>query len=402
MIGQLGQFFAEATGVLLGNKLRSLLTVLGLIIGVAAVISIQILGKGMSGAVSGVLGTLNDQSFYVFPNARQADFSKAAIKYRDIERTKELFPNVVVALPAGSVDRAMSAGHRHARLGLASDSDVTFAAVPLVYGRNLSHDDVAASAHVCVLSDNAYTRLFSPGTDPTGTSVRVGERRFVIVGVRGAPTQGIVPVNFGGDVSIPYTTFEREYLRSRPVFAARFIVRDASEMAATEASVVAYFKATKQGRAEYQTFDRKSFSSSVDGIFAALTLVVALIGAVSLVVAGIGIMNIMLVSVTERTREIGVRKAIGATSFAVLAQFFIEALLLSLVGCGIGLVLGVTIGALVDRFALVRISGVVPPLPWFQSIAIAVGFATIVTLLFGTYPAYRAARLDPIEALRYE
>jgi putative ABC transport system permease protein len=402
LLGQVPQFFSEATGVLLGNKLRSLLTILGLIIGVAAVIAIQILGKGMSGAVSGVLGTLNDQSFYVFPNARQADFSKAAIKYADIERTKELFPNIIVALPAGSVDREMSSGHHRARLALAADSDVSFASVPLVYGRSLTHDDIATSAHVAVLTDNAYKHLFPEGGDPVGTSLRVSERRFVIVGVQGPPTQGIVPVTFGGDVAIPYTTYEREYLRERPLFAARFVVRDTSQMAATEAAVVAFFKDTKQGRAEYQTFDRKSFSSSVDGIFAALTLVVALIGAVSLVVAGIGIMNIMLVSVTERTREIGVRKAIGATSFAVLAQFFIEALLLSLVGCGIGLVIGVAIGGLIDRFALVRISGVVPPLPWFQSIAIAVGFATIVTLLFGTYPAYRAARLDPIEALRYE
>ena len=405
MIGtlrQYAQFFSEALGVLLGNRTRSLLTILGLIIGVAAVISIQILGKGMAGAVGGVLGTLNDQSFYVFPNTRQADFAKAAIKYRDIERTKELFPNILAALPAGSVNRLMSTGHHHARLALSSDSDVSFATVPLVYGTSLTHDDVATIAHVCVLTDNAYKRLFPEGGDPVGESLRVAERRFVIVGVQGPPTQGIVPVTFGGDVSIPYTTYEAEYLRSRPLFAARFVVRDATQISATEKDVIAYFKSTKQGRAEYQTFDRKTFSASVDGIFAALTLVVALIGAVSLVVAGIGIMNIMLVSVTERTREIGVRKAIGATSFQVLAQFFIEALLLSLVGCGVGLAIGVLVGGLVDRFALVRISGVVPPLPWLQSIGIAVGFATLVTLVFGTYPAYRAARLDPIEALRYE
>jgi putative ABC transport system permease protein len=399
---QYGQFFAEALGVLLGNRTRSLLTILGLIIGVTSVIAIQILGKGMSGAVSGVLGTLNDQSFYVFPNARQADFLKAAIKYRDIEKTKRLFPNVAVALPAGSVDRLMSVGRRHARLALSADSDVSFASVPLIFGRNLTHDDVATSAHVCVLTNKAYARLFAPGEDPDGRSLRVGERRFVIVGVQGAPTQGILPISFGGDVSIPYTTYEAQYLRDRPLFAARFVVRDPSAIAATEKDVVAYFKRTKQGRAEYQTFDRKSFSSSVDAIFTALTLVVALIGAVSLFVAGIGIMNIMLVSVTERTREIGVRKAIGATRFAVLAQFFIEALLLSLAGCGIGLALGVLVGGLVDRFVLVKISGVVPALPWLQSIGIAVGFATLVTLVFGTYPAYRAARLDPIEALRYE
>ena len=402
MLTQIGPFFSEALAVLLGNKTRSLLTVLGLVIGVAAVISIQILGKGMSGAVTGVLGTVNDRSFYVFPNSRQADVFKAAIKYADIEKTKSLFPNIVAALPAGGVQRLMTAGHHHARLSLTSESDIAFATVPLIYGRNLSADDVSHSAHVCVLASNGYKRLFPDGGDPVGTSLRVSERRFIVIGVQGAPTSGILPTNFGGDVLIPYTTFVAEYLRTRPLIAAKFLVRDASQIGATEVSVIKYLKAIKNGRSEYQTFDRRSFSSSIDGIFAALTLVVSLIGAVSLVVAGIGIMNIMLVSVTERTREIGVRKAIGATSGQVLAQFFIEALLLSGVGCGIGLVLGLAIGAAVDRFALVAISGVVPEIPWVQSVAIAVGFATIVTLVFGTYPAYRAARLDPIEALRYE
>jgi ABC-type antimicrobial peptide transport system permease subunit len=402
VIRQVGPFFAEASAVLMGNRTRSILTITGLIIGVAAVISIQILGKGLSSAVTGVLGSINDRSFYVFPNARQADFTKAAIKYTDLERTKELFPNIVSAIPADSVRRLMTAGHNRARLALSADSDISFATVPLVYGRGLSSDDVATSAHVCVLTNNAFKRLFPDGEDPVGQSVRVGERRFVVVGVQGPPTQGIIPVNFGGDVFIPYTTYEREYLRSRPIFAARFLVGESSSIADTEVAVIKYLKSAKAGRAEYQTFDRKSFSSSVDGIFGALTLVVTLIGAVSLIVAGIGIMNIMLVSVTERTREIGVRKAIGATKFQILAQFFIEALLLSLVGCGIGLVIGVIVGGLVDRFALVAISGVVPDLPWLQSIVIAVGFATLVTLVFGTYPAYRAARLDPIEALRYE
>ena len=402
MIGLLGAFVREALGVLAGNRTRTFLTILGLIVGVAAVIAIQILGRGMSGAVTGVLGSLNDRSFFLFPNARQADFTQAAFTVREIDAVRAAVPNVLVAIPAGNVDRYTSFGHAHARLGISAESDLAFATVPLVQGRDLSHADVANGAHVCVLTNGAYAKLFPGGEFVVGKRLRVGERRYTIVGVQGAPTQGILPINFSGDVHVPFTTFEREYLRAKPLVAARFIVADASRIDSTEAAVTAFLTASKHGHPEYQTFDRKTFSKTIDAIFTALTLVVALIGAVSLIVAGINIMNIMLVSVSERTREIGVRKAIGATSRQVLAQFFIEALILSLVGCGIGLVLGLGAGYLVDRFALIAISGVVPEVPWLQSVAIAAGFATLVTLVFGTYPAYRAARLDPIEALRYE
>jgi len=398
----IAQFFGEAFATLAGNRIRSVLTILGLVIGVAAVISIQILGSGMAGAVGGVLGSLNDSSFILSPSRQQADFSKAAFDTGDIDRAHAAIPNIARAIPAGNIARIVTAGHARARLGIAADSDVSFATVRVAMGRDLSAEDVASIAHVAVLSHEAWLRLFPDGRDPVGTSLRIGDHRYVIAGVHDKPTQGIIPITFGGDVTVPYTTYERDFLRASRLYAARFIVADSSKIAETERAVVKFFQDAKQGRAEYQTFDRKTFSNSIDGIFAVLTLVVALIGAVSLVVAGIGIMNIMLVSVTERTREIGVRKAIGATSRQVLAQFFIEALLLSLVGCGIGLSIGVAIGWTVNTFALVKLSGVVAPIPWLQSVGTAVGFATLVTLLFGTYPAYRAARLDPIEALRYE
>jgi putative ABC transport system permease protein len=201
---------------------------------------------------------------------------------------------------------------------------------------------------------------------------------------------------------VPYTTFARDFAHGAILFGARFIVDDTSQLAQTESATTAYFQKLKAGRVEYQTIDKRTIAQGIGGIIGAVTFLVAVIGAVSLVVAGIGILNIMLVSVAERTREIGIRKAIGATSRQVLLQFFIEALLISLIGCAIGLVFGVIVGALVNQFALVKISGVVPAIPWLRSIAIATGFATLVTLAFGTYPAWRAARLDPIEALRYE
>ncbi len=175
-------------------------------------------------------------------------------------------------------------------------------------------------------------------------------------------------------------------------------------MSATEIAVTSSIKrlhGNPKG-VQYQTYDKAQFTQGINQIFNVLTLIVALIGAVSLLVAGIGVMNIMLVSVTERTREIGVRKAIGARRGQVLAQFFIEALLLCGLGCAIGMLIGLGIGSVVNHVAIVKLNGTVPPLPWIQSIVTTAIFMIVVTLAFGTYPAFRAASLDPIEALRYE
>ena len=180
-------------------------------------------------------------------------------------------------------------------------------------------------------------------------------------------------------------------------------MNDASTLAATETAVINRIRSLRgKSDLQYQTIDKAQFTQGINGVFGAMTLIVAFIGAVSLLVAGIGIMNIMLVSVAERTREIGVRKAIGARRGQVLAQFFIEALILCGSGCAIGWAIGMGLGALVNYVAIIKVTGTLPPLPWIQTIAIAAAFAVVVTLAFGTYPAFRAASLDPIEALRYE
>jgi putative ABC transport system permease protein len=396
-----GQYVIEAFGVLWANRTRSILTALGLVIGVMAVIAIQILGSGMAGAVTGVLGALSDRSFTIFPNGRQADFTRAAISVGEITRAAHSIPNIAAGIPLGATTLDVRVAGTQAKLRLAPDTVPLFVTSPLHYGVGFTQRDVDGGAHVCILLDSAYAKL-KLDADPVGRSIRAGNRRYTIVGVLSKPNSGIAPNIIQADILIPYTLYEREYVRGRPVLGARFLVDDQTQLAQTEAATLDYFARLKHGRALYQTIDRKTLSSAVDGIFGGLTLVVALIGAVSLIVAGIGILNIMLVSVAERTREIGLRKAIGATRFQVLAQFFIEALILSSVGCAVGLVLGLAIGGAINEFALVKISGVVAPIPWLRSVVIATGFATIVTLAFGTYPAFRAAGLDPIEALRYE
>ncbi len=397
----MGQYLIEACSVLWANRTRSFLTTLGLIIGVMAVISIQILGAGIAGAVTGALGALNDKSFTIFPNGRQADFTRAAISVGDIHRAVRNVPNIDTGIPLGTTTLKVRLAASQAKLRIGAESEPRFFTSPIRFGSEFTRAQIDAGAHLCILLDTAYTKL-KLDSNPVGRAIRAGDRRYTIVGVQAKTVSGIAPTVVEADIVIPATTYERDYVRGRPILGARFLVTDGTQLAATEQATLDYFTRRKHGRALYQTIDRKTFTTAVDGIFGGITIVVGLIGAVSLVVAGIGILNIMLVSVAERTREIGLRKAIGATRFQVLAQFFIEALLLSSIGCAIGLVLGLGLGGAVNEFALVKISGVVAPIPWLRSVIIATSFATLVTLAFGTYPAYRAAELDPIEALRYE
>jgi ABC-type antimicrobial peptide transport system permease subunit len=225
----------------------------------------------------------------------------------------------------------------------------------------------------------------------------------VVIGVLAAPRIGLLNAQFGGDVYAPYTTVIAQYLRGSKIAAVRVVVGQASQIAVTELDVIRKLRDLHGDQnLEYTSFDKQQLTHGINGIFAVMTVVVALIGAVSLLVAGIGIANIMLVSVTERTREIGVRKAIGGTRAQILWQFLIEALLLCGIGCTLGMLVGLAIGQTVNSMAIVKLTGYIAPLPWVQSLVITVAFAVIVTLAFGTYPAFRAAQLDPIQALRYE
>ncbi|MFN2448500.1 MAG: ABC transporter permease [Candidatus Baltobacteraceae bacterium] len=395
-------YVQEALRVLFANKVRSLLTMLGLIIGVGAVIAIQTLGSSMAGAIGGALGNLADNSFFIQPNFTQPDYQRALVTRSDIAALGTL-PNVATVIPLTGANDLVRHGHRQARYYITGDAAQPFNNGPLQSGRRITQDDIDKALSVTVITDRALHRLFAPGENALGQSLYAGLNRYVVVGVLAPPRSGLINATFGGDLYAPYTTVIRQYVRGTKVGAARVIVADASKIDFTELAVITKLRALhRDPRLQYNTFDKAQLTGGINGIFSGMTVVVGIIGAVSLLVAGIGIMNIMLVSVTERTREIGVRKAIGARAGQILLQFFIEALLLCSVGCFTGMAIGLSVGAAVNSIAIVKLTGYTAPLPWVESIVVAAAFALIVTLCFGTYPAYRAAVLDPIEALRHE
>ncbi len=397
-------YFEEAIRVLLANKMRTFLTTIGLIIGVFAVISIDVLGQSMAGSINETLGALADNSFSIFPGSSQKDFARTAIRTTDLADIVATVPNVATAYPLGIQSVLARYEHNMGRFTLASDASPPFANLPLAYGSYLSDTDISEAIDATVIDWKAYKRLFPNGGDPTGESIYAGPHRYVIVGVLAEPRQGLLNAQFGGDINIPYTTFLREYVQGNRIFAARFTVKDPSMIPQTEVAVINRIRELRQVGPDtrYQAFDKAQFTGTVGTIFNVITLVVGLIGAVSLLVAGIGVMNIMLVSIAERTREIGTRKAIGARRGQILAQFFIESLLLSSIGCFVGMALGLAAGGAVNTFFIVKLTGYTAALPFFQAFLITSAFAAFVTLAFGTYPAMRAAALDPIEALRYE
>lgn len=395
-------YLSEAFAALAANRLRSILSLAGLVVGVGAVIAIQILGAAMTGAATGILQGFSNDTFLVFPNNKNGFNRESAVSFAEM-RMLQSIPNVAIAIPYSQRYELARLGHNTAQLAVGPiGSQSEFYSQPIAAGRLISQGEVDEAARVCVITDNAVEKLSPDGAAIVGSVVRAGGLNCRVAGVLVKPPSGAQNFNLGSDIYIPYTTFARHYLANRTTFQILVLVDDVGQISATEEAVKAALSRLKNGKFTYQTFDNFFFAQLVGKFFGGLTLIVGVIAAISLVVAGIGIMNILLVSVTERTREIGIRKAVGARRNQVMFQFFLEATILTFAGCGIGTVAGIAIGWWINTQYIIKLSGVIVPIPWLDSVLLATLFAAAITFAFGTYPAYRAAGLDPIDALRYE
>jgi putative ABC transport system permease protein len=395
------------------NKLRASLTMLGVIIGVMAVVAMLSVGRGAQSAITNQITSIGTNLLYIRAGATQssgvktAEGSATTLTKEDAAALEGLANIVGVAPQAESFGQlAYLANNSNARvLGITPEYLDTMN-VKLASGEFISEANVTASSAVVVLGSSTATTLFDTA-DPIGQSIRISGQNFRVIGVMEAKG-GTGFMNTDTQVYVPITTAmtrlarQGQFRGGNSVSVINVKITDSVK----QDEVIAAISAVLRERHHIQTTDDFNITSQQDVLDAAnevtgtLTLFLGGIAAISLIVGGIGIMNIMLVSVTERTREIGIRKAIGARRIDILTQFLTEAMILSLSGGIIGVALGALVARLISGMSVgtSTISTVVEP----DSVILAVLFSAAVGLFFGSYPANRAASLHPIEALRYE
>ena len=397
------EFFAEALEHVWNNRTRSLLTMLGIIIGVAAVIAILAVGDSTNRSVQNLLSPYSQSSAFIVPKQQQPDPQNAAIRYTDARRVKAMVPMAQDVQPVLAIQMETRVRHTDVTLEVfTTGAGVGFDSTPLADGRRFTQDDVNAHHRVCILSDKARTQLFGAGAPAVGRAVRLNGSYYVVVGVQQAPqSSGVLQTNNGQvTVLVPYTLIPE--LGYTFVFGLTIIAASPSDVTAAGNAAIAALQHLHGSRAQYEERDIKTLNDGINKVFAVLTGVIGIVAGISLLVGGVGIMNIMLVSVTERTREIGIRKAIGASRSDILTQFLTEALLICAIGGLIGLVAGVSLAEIVIHIFIVQLTGTVVSFSWLPIILVSLIFSVGVGILFGTYPAVRASYLNPIECLRYE
>ncbi|HVZ23901.1 MAG TPA: ABC transporter permease [Vicinamibacterales bacterium] len=390
------------------NAMRTALTALGMIIGVAAVIVMVAIGTGASQSIEKQIQ--NAGSNIVMVNAgsgfagpvRQGQGAVTTLTAQDAEAIKAQVAGVRWVSPTANTRTQIVAasGNWSTSVQGASEDLPSIRAWPMQFGSFFTAEDVAASAKVAVLGSVVRDQLFGAGADPTGETIRINNQPFRVAGVLSSKGQAAMGPDQDDTVIVPYTTVQKRLLGITHVTG---ILVSAADGVSLE-SVSEQIRGVLRTRHHIQPGDDDDFmvrtqeemATVLTSTTTTMTYLLAGIAAVSLVVGGIGIMNIMLVSVTERTREIGLRLSVGARDIDVLTQFLVESIVLSVAGGLVGILLGV--GAAFGVSRVMQWTTVVTP----QSVLLSFGVAAATGVFFGFYPARKAAALDPIDALRYE
>jgi putative ABC transport system permease protein len=406
----LWQAILEALESLRGNKLRASLTILGIVIGVGAVIAMMAVGTGAQNTITSTISGLGTNLIFVFPGDLSGQVKNAKpLTLEDAAAIADPFqaPSVQAVAPVVQSSLTVSYGRESTTVrvnGVTPDFEEV-RTLSLSEGDFINQQDVLGMGSVAVIGPDTADKLFGQHDGITGLTIRIDNQPFRIIGVlvaRGGSSFG----SQDDIVLVPLTTAQSRLMQRKSDHVDLLYVQAVSASQVSQAGdeisqVLRTRHRTKIGADDFTIFTQKDFVATAQTITGILTIFLGGIAGISLLVGGIGIMNIMLVSVTERTREIGLRKAIGARKRDILLQFLTESSLLSLMGGLIGIVLGWLIAFIVGRIAAASGTAFTPTIS-LNAILLATVFSTAVGLFFGIYPASRAANLQPVEALRYE
>ena len=399
--------FKIAFRALRRNKLRSVLTALGIIIGVGAVIAMVSIGNGAKAQVEAQIASLGENVILIFSGSvtssgiRTGWGSAGTLKIEDAEAIRREVPGVIAVSEEVISTRQVSAGNQNWFTRVYGESPEYFdiRQWPLSDGASFTGQDVRSANKVCVIGRTTASQVFG-SEDPIGQVLRIQGVPFLVTGV--LTPKGLSPQGTDQDdiVIMPYTSAMKRVIGGSTLRGINVQVASPNDLAPAQQQITELLRQRHNIRAgrddDFTVRNQQEIAETATATSRIMALLLGAIASVSLIVGGIGIMNIMLVSVTERTREIGVRLAVGAHGRDILTQFLIEAVTLSVIGGAIGILLGLGASRMLSVFAHW------PTLISIPSIIAAFFVSAAVGIFFGFYPAREAARLDPIEALRYE
>jgi len=405
---KLGNLFKVAMNALRRNKMRSFLTMLGIIIGVASVITMLAIGQGSKKSIEDQIASMGSNMLFVIPGSmrmggvQQGTSGSQRLTVADVNAIRTGCDAIIAVSPEvrSSGQAVYGSSNWPTTIYGGNEQYLEIKSWAIVSGRNFTADEAKGSAKVCLIGRTVADELFGEGVDPTGETIRFKNIPFRIIGLLKEKGQN----SFGQDqddvLIAPYTTVQKRILAQTYIQSIQMSAKSAEASALAQQQVQEVLCRTHKLREnennDFEIRSQEELATTMTSVTDILTILLGAIAGISLLVGGIGIMNIMYVSVTERTREIGLRMSLGGRGADILMQFLIESIMLSVFGGLIGILLG---------FAASKVVGALTSWPitvMWSSVILSFAVCTVIGVFFGWYPARRASELDPIDALRYE